>query len=371
VQRAPRPVDEPGAGSPREGRPTAPVPLDLRAVALVTFLVLAVLATAFFARALLLPATIAILLDLLLLPLVRGLQRWHVPRPVAAAVVLAVLAGGAGYVAATVWTPATTWLRTASADLRILEGKLEQLRKPVEEVSRAAAEVERLTEVEGRPSPPEVQVRGRSPGQALLGRIASLALGGAIVFVLLFFLLAFGDTLLERLVKALPTLSKKKTAVRIARATEGQISRYLLTVASINLSLGAAVTLAMMLVGMPNPLLWGVLAATLNFVPYLGPVVCGTVIAFASIVTFPTLGRALVAPLAFAALTTMEGYFVTPIILGRRFRLNIIVLFAWLLLWGWLWGVGGALLAVPMLAVLKIVCDQVASLRPLGEFLGR
>jgi predicted PurR-regulated permease PerM len=122
---------------------------------------------------------------------------------------------------------------------------------------------------------------------------------------------------------------------------------------------------------MPYPALWGVLAGLLNFVPYLGPVVTAGVILIVSLLTFEELGRALVAPILYFAINFTEGSFVTPTVLGRRLTLNPVVVFVGLVFWGWLWGIPGALLAVPLLAVVKIFCDHIEPLSPLGEFLGR
>lgn len=121
---------------------------------------------------------------------------------------------------------------------------------------------------------------------------------------------------------------------------------------------------------MPNPVLWGVMAGLLNFVPYLGAIVGTGVVALVAVLTFDDVGRVLIPPVSYLALTSLEGQFITPTILGRRLRLNPVVIFVWLVFWGWIWGVPGALVAVPMLAAFKIVCDRVENLRPVGDFLG-
>ena len=191
------------------------------------------------------------------------------------------------------------------------------------------------------------------------------------MIVLLYFLLASGDLFLRKLVRVLPRLSDKKRAIEIARQTEGHISTYLSTVTLINIALGLIVGVAMHLVGMPNAILWGVMAGLLNFIPYLGALATAGILAIVSVLTFDSLGRALVAPLLYLAINTVEGYLVTPMLLGRRLTLNPVVIFLGIILWGWLWGIPGALLAVPILATFKIFCDQIEPLAPIGEFLGR
>ncbi|MGH7358694.1 MAG: AI-2E family transporter, partial [Candidatus Rokuibacteriota bacterium] len=157
----------------------------------------------------------------------------------------------------------------------------------------------------------------------------------------------------------------------IARDMEEHISKYLVTMTLINVGLGAAVGGAMRLADMPNPVLWGVTAAVLNFVPYLGPVVTLGMIALVSLLTFEGLDRALVAPALYLGLNALEGYLVTPMLLGRRLLLNPVVIFMGIIFWGWLWGIPGALLAVPIMATFKIFCDHIGPLSPIGEFLGR
>lgn len=125
----------------------------------------------------------------------------------------------------------------------------------------------------------------------------------------------------------------------------------------------------MWLAGMPSPVVWGVMATILNFVPYFGAIVGGIIVGMVALITFPTVEYAVSIPLIYLALTSLEGQFVTPSILGRRLTLNPLVIFVTVVLWGWLWGVPGALLAVPILVTFKVICDNVDSLRPIGEFL--
>jgi predicted PurR-regulated permease PerM len=175
---------------------------------------------------------------------------------------------------------------------------------------------------------------------------------------------------LRKLIKVLPSLSDKKRAVEIARQIETEISAYLATITVINIILGLAVWGIMSMIGLPNALLWGVLAAVTNYIPYLGALVMIGVLAMVGFVTFDSLGQSLMAPGAFVGLNLLESYFLTPMILGRRLTLNPVVIFLGLTFWGWLWGITGAVLAVPIMVVLKIFCDHSETLAPIGEFLG-
>ena len=179
-----------------------------------------------------------------------------------------------------------------------------------------------------------------------------------------------GDLFLQKLIKVLPLLQDKKKAVAIFRETESSISTYLVTVALVNAGLGLVVALVMRLVGMPNPLLWGTLAAVAEFVPYLGATTMLGILSLAGLATFPQLGHAFLVPGSYLAVNLIQANFVTPTVLGRRLTLNPVAILIGLVFWWWLWGVGGAFIAVPLLATFKIFCDHIESLASIGEFLG-
>ena len=366
----PSAAHEPPVATPPEGvRPLAS-PVDVRTVALVGLLVLAVFYTCYLAATLILPLVVALLLNLLLAPLVQGLARFRIPPAVSAllvvAALVAALAGGVYMLA----TPAAQWVEKAPTTMSRVERKLRQFKKPVEQVQRAGEEVQRLTDMDAGARRTTVEVGTPSLTAVLFERTQAVVVGVAVVLVLLYYLLASGDLFLRKLIRAVPRIDALR-AVSIARLLQRDLSRYLLTVTAINLALGALVAAAMHLLGMPNPLLWGVMVAVLNYVPYLGAIVGTGVIALVAVVTFDDVGQLLLAPLVYLVLTCTEGYLLTPMILGRRLTLNPLMILLSLLLWSWLWGIPGAILSVPMLASFKIFCDHVEPLRPVGQFLGR
>lgn len=370
--RRPEPGDGSSAAGTEELKRLLRGPLDVRSVALTGLFVLAVFYTLFLARSFLLPLVLALLLNLLLSPVVRGLGRLHVPQALGAGLVVLLLLGsllGIGYLLV---EPAEEWMEKAPASLARMEAKLTRLKEPVERMSRATEGMERLADVDGEePRSAPVQVERGSLSGALFQRTWEIAAGTAVVLVLLYFLLASGDLFLRKLMHTLPTLDDKKRAVDVSRQLQQDLSRYLVAITLINVVLGVAVGAVMHLLEMPNPMLWGVLATILNFVPYLGAMVGVVVLAGVATLTFDEPVGMLLPPLAYFLLTAAEGYFVTPLVLGRRLTLNPVTILLSLLLWGWLWGIAGAVLAVPMLASVKILCDHVQPLRPLGEFLGR
>ena len=344
--------------------------LEVRSLAITGLLVLAVLYTLYFARAFLLPIVLAVLLDFLLSPIIRTLKRARIPEPLGAALLLLVLLGALGAGIYTLAEPARSWMAKAPQSISRVEARLQELRKPVEQVTRTAEQVEAATEV-GKPGPQEVVLRGPRLSERLFGTTQSLLTGALETIILLYFLLAAGDLFLQKLIKVLPQLKDKKKAVAIARETEASISTYLFTVALVNVGLGIVVTLVMLLIGMPNAVLWGALAALAEFIPYIGATIMLTLLAMAGLVTFPTLGHALLVPGAYLAVNLLQANFISPAVLGRRLTLNPVAILVGLVFWWWIWGVGGAFIAVPLLATFKIFCDHIESLAPIGEFLGK
>jgi predicted PurR-regulated permease PerM len=344
--------------------------MEVRSIAITGLFVLAVLYTLYFARAFLLPIVLAVLLDFLLSPLIRTLKRARIPEPVGAALVLLTLLGAVGLGAYSLADPARQWVARAPESLQKVQLRLRDLRKPVEQVTRTAEQVEAATEV-GKSGPQEVVVRGPRLSERLFGTTQSLLTGALETLILLYFLLAVGDLFLEKLVKVLPQLKDKKKAVAIARETEASISTYLFTVAIVNLLLGVTVALVMLAIGMPNALLWGAMAALAEFIPYIGATILLTTLALAGLVTFQTVGHALMVPGAYLVVNLLQSQFVSPLVLGRRLTLNPVAILVGLVFWWWLWGVGGAFIAVPLLATFKIFCDHIESLAPIGEFLGK
>lgn len=367
------PEPGPTGGTPSVGRLASLLGenADARHVALVGLFVLAVLYTLRFAQAFILPIVLAILLDFLLSPIVRTLRRRGIPEPIGGGIVMLGLIGtlivGAWYLSG----PAAEWIARAPESAATVQRKLHSMRGSVEQVTRAAEQVERATEVTASDGTREVEIKGPGLTKQLFGGTAALLGSLTVILFLTYFLLAVGDLFLQKLVAVLPQFKDKRTAVSIARETEAQISVYLFTSTLINIGVGVVTGVAMWLVGMPNAALWGVVAAVLNFVPYVGAVVNIVILGLAALLTFETPARALVVPGVFFAINMVEGNLITPMIYGKRMRLNTVALFIGLVFWWYLWGIPGAILAVPIMAAIKIVCDHIESLAPVGEFLGK
>lgn len=321
-------------------------------------------------RSIFLPLALAMVLNFLLAPVVRFLKRLGLPTVVGAGLVLSgfLVVVAIGFYGLS--GPASGWIQAAPQALQEVEWKLRGLRGPMEDVEKAAREVEKMADGGEEARQVAVEER-RSLTRAILGQTTQVLAGAGVAFFLLFFLLASGELFLRKLVTVLPRLSQRKKAVTIVRRTEREVSTFLFTMTMINVGLGVVVGGAMFLLGMPNPVLWGVVAMLLNYVPYIGPLVGYIVVGLVALVTFDALGDALMPPLVYFGLNALEGNLVTPTVMGRELSLNPVVILVAVVFWGWLWGIPGALLAVPLLAIVKIAADNIDILRPVGEFLGR
>ncbi len=343
--------------------------------ALGTLAVLAVLYTLQLASAIVLPFVLAIVLYLLLSPLMRILtKRLHLPRALAALILILgvfMLVGGVG---AAISVPASNWVGRAPEALPKLEQKLSFLQEPIGYLQQG---YQKLTDKMGGGS------SGASGGSATPGLSSLTSLGGSIlsgarillgdgftILLLLFFFLSAGDSLLRRLVEVLPTMEDKKRAVEIASEIEENVAGYLATITVMNLLVGALSGLQVWLLGMPDPLLFGTLAFLLNYIPIIGPMTGVLLFFVVGLFTFGNPLYAFVPAGIYLAIHVLEGETITPMLLARRLTLNPVLVIVSLFFWDWMWGVPGALLSVPLLAVAKIVCDRLPGLHALGHMLG-
>lgn len=368
-----RPV-EPGAPVPdlkKTGESLAKP--SARSAALTILAVLGVLYTLYFARSFLVPIAFALLLNLLLSPALRWMARLGVKPPIGAAIIVLALIGaliGSGFALA---NPVQRWAAAAPAALSKAEARLRDLIGPVSQVGKTAEQVERAAgSISGGASDSgSVVVRSdKTLASRVVENAESLAISFLEVMILLFFLLSGGDLFLQKLLKVLPQLGDRLKAVEVARATEAAVSAYLSTAFLLYLAEGIVVGVILWALGMPSPVLWALLIVILEFVPYLGAAVLVTVLTIAGLTAFESLGRALLIPASFLTVNLIQANILWPMLLGHRLTLNPVAIFLGLTFFYWIWGVPGAFLAVPLLATFKILCDHVASLAAVGEFLG-
>jgi predicted PurR-regulated permease PerM len=339
-------------------------------------ILLGAIAFLYFARPVILPVFLACVAGMTLKPLIRWLSYCRIPPALSAAVVLCLLVAGVAIGFMQLGRPTLLWINEAPQHMTELRQRVQRLMPPGARFREAAAAVSNLgaTEAEKKEEQkqtPTVQVKDNHSSASLINWTENLFVGVGETLVLLYLLLASGDLFLQKFVRVMPTLRDKKRAVDISHEVQQNISNYLFSVSLINLGLGLLVCGGLYFMGVPNAAMWGVFVAVLNFVPYFGPVAGVIVLGGVGLLTFDTLWKSLLPPAWYLLLHLLEASFITPVLLGRRFTLNPVVIFVSLIFWTWLWGVPGALLSVPILVSIKVVCDRVPSLSSVSELLTR
>jgi predicted PurR-regulated permease PerM len=345
-------------------------PADIKSVALTGLFILAVFYTMYFMRAMLLPLALALLLSYLLVPLVRVLAKLRIRPLFGAGIVLLGLIGAIGYGVSLLSEPAAAWIEKAPYSLHQFQQKLLPLKKPIEKVAQATGEIDKLTAPEEPQAKPQTVVVKRSAlAELFFTQGPEFVASAVVMLILLYFLLAYDGVFLTKIIRITPRLGDKKRAVSMMREIETQISRYLLTITTINICLGIAVGTTVHFLGLRNPIMWGVMVAALNFVPYLGALTGIICMTLGAVLSFDSLGYALILPASYLLIAILEGNFITPMVLGRSLTLNPILILVSLAFWGWMWGISGMILAVPILATFKILCDHVEPMAPISEFM--
>ncbi len=338
---------------------------------LVILATLGVMTSLYMLKAIMLPTTIAFMLALTFRPVVRRMRRYKFPDPVSAGLILivvfALLIAGVLYLSG----PARTWLASIPTHVDILQDKLSGVIKNFKSFAEMTEQVTNIgaAEQEANPVPVAIAPSRLSSGVAFLSNTGDIVGKILLVVGLTYFFLAFGDSLLNNVLKVIDTYSMKKRTVEVIYDIEKGIASYLFLVTMINAGLGIVTGIAMWALGLPNPALWGVLAFLFNFIPVFGGLVEIVVLALVSLLTFDSLLYALLPPLVFALLMGIESNLITPPMLGRSMSLNPILVFLALIFGGWFWGIGGAFLAIPLLAAAKIAFDKYDRTRPLATLL--
>jgi predicted PurR-regulated permease PerM len=328
---------------------------------------LAVFAALYVASSVILPIVLAFVLKLLLQFAVELLERLHLPRPVGALVVILLVAGVLAGLVTALSGPASTWAQKLPQGIPRLEAHLMVLKRPIEGMQTIIQQAEQATETPGEGR--SVAIRDSGLSSALLAGTRTLVDGLFTTVLVLYFLLVSGDIFLRRLVEILPKFGDKRQAVDISQQIEKDIAAYLVTITAMNAAVGVATAAAMYFCGLGDPLLWGAVAFLLNYLPIVGPLFGTGIFLLAGLLTFDSLGWALLPPALYFGIHLVEGQTLTPMLIARRFTLNPVLVIVSLVFWFWMWGVPGAILAVPLLAIFKIVCDRLRPLMALGHFL--
>lgn len=340
------------------------------------------------AQPLLVPIAVAIVLTFVLATPVRMLRRYGVPEVVGAAILVGALLGSSTLVISMFVGPATQWWERAPFTLVQIMDKLDQLRStipglappppppPASAPAPGTRAARNAPAAPAAPAPPpadpirdKIASEGLALTGAVLGRSLSFTISALATVILLYFLLASEHWMLSRTVEAIPRRRTRALVLARVRSAQREIGHYLAAVGIINACVGVATGLAIAYLGLPNPVMWGTVAAVLNFIPYIGPMMVVALLLLAGFLTFGTAGAVMAPPVAFLLIHAVESNFVTPWFVGRRLTLSPISVFISVMFWGWMWGIAGALIAVPMLVGLRSFCKRNRRLRLIGAFL--
>ena len=346
-----------------------PLPSDAQTFFLGGLFALGVFAVLYLASAIILPVVLAFVLSLLLQPAVRLLGRVHLPRAVGALLTVFLVIGVLAGLVAALSVPAATWAERLPEGIPRLQAHLQVIKGPIDALQKVIQRAEQVADAP--PSQGSIVSVRRDLGLtgALFAGTRSVLDGLFTTVLVLYFLLVAGNIFLRRIVEILPTFTNKRQAVDISQQIQEDISGYLVTITAMNAAVGVTTAAAMYLCGLGDPLLWGTIAFLLNYIPILGPLFGVGIFVLVGMLSFENLWWALLPPVLYFGIHLAEGETLTPMLLARRFTLNPVLIILSLVFWFWMWGVIGAILAVPMLAILKIISDRLRPLKALGHFL--
>jgi predicted PurR-regulated permease PerM len=346
-----------------------PLPSDPQTFFLGGLFALGVFAVLYLASAIILPVVLAFVLNLLLQPAIRLLGRAHLPRAIGALLTVFLVIGVLAGLVAALSVPAATWAERLPEGIPRLEAHLQFIKGPIDALQKVIQRAEQVADAP--PSQGSIVSVRRDLGLtgALFAGTRSVLDGLFTTVLVLYFLLVAGNIFLRRIVEILPTFTNKRQAVDISQQIQEDISAYLVTITAMNAAVGIATAAAMYLCGLGDPLLWGTIAFLLNYIPILGPFFGICIFVLVGMLSFESLWWALLPPVLYFGIHLVEGETLTPMLLARRFTLNPVLIILSLVFWFWMWGVIGAILAVPMLAILKIISDRLRPLKALGHFL--
>lgn len=341
--------------SKAEETPSAP---QLRNRLQIAIVVILTLYTCAIAEAVIVPVLIAMLFGLMLAPPVRLLERSRVPRALSSLLLVLLTIAIIGGAISALASPARAWVGRMPDALGRIESVMKDLRRPFQMATEASRELGKITQM-GDTAPVRVVDSGPSPFAAALSAAPAVIGGIVITIVLTFLFLLHGDELLRKFVTLAPHLRAKRDLVEATRTAQSEISMYVITVTLINAGLGLVTALALWLLHVQDPLLWGGVAALLNYAPFIGPMVTAAALLVVGFAEAPTPALALAPPAAFLFLHLLEGQLLTPHLVGRRLALDPVMVFITMLVLGWMWGVAGFLLAVPLLTCAKILGERI------------
>jgi predicted PurR-regulated permease PerM len=340
---------------------------------LAAILALLVLYACAVAATLIVPVLVALLLSLLLAPAVRVLSHAGLPRSIGSVLVLGCVLAALIAALSSLVEPAREWLADAPRAVAKIERAMQSLQQPLQRASEAGERIAELTEGGGDGRRRQERVVEAAPSQLAQALRATPAVLTSLMITLIlsFIFLLHGDDLLRKLVEIAPKLRVKKEIVLATRSAQHDLSVYVLSITVINIGVGALTALGLWWLGVPTPLLWGSIAALFNYAPYIGPAAMLVVLTLVGFGHYDNAWDALLLPGLFLLLNIAEGQLFTPLTVGRRMALDPVVVFVGLVTLGWLWGVAGILLALPLMTCLRIIAEHVSGWETLAKILRR
>lgn len=375
-----------GADIPEPGACALRTSMTVSRVSLAVLAVLAVIFALHWAKAVFIPLMLGVMISYALSPAVNLMHKWHVPRVIGAAVMLLAIVSGFSFTVYSLGDDANKMIETLPEAMRKLRVSLLTQRgtseSTIDKVQKAATQIEEAASESGPPAPTTprgvMRVQIEKPRLDITdylwtGTKGAIAFSGQIVMILFlaYFIMVSGNTFRLKMVKITgPTLSKKKITLQVLDDINEQIQRYILVQIFTSILVGVATWLAFLWIGLEHAAIWGIAAGIFNSIPYVGPVIVTGGTLLAGFLQFGTLSMALLIGGVSLVITSLEGYLLTPWLTSRAGRMNPLVVFIGVLFWGWLWGAWGLLLGIPIIMIIKAVCDRVEDLKPVGELLG-
>ncbi len=331
--------------------------------------VFALLTACWAAAEILVPVVLAFVLKLVFSPVMRFLESLRVPRVLAALMIIFALLGGCLSIGSALATPAEKWAQQLPRTMDIIENRMEDVNSHIAPLQNVLNEAEKIGARVSSEKTVTVQVDGSGWKDTVFKKTGRFIIGFAEMLLVLFYLLAAGDTFLRRTVEILPRYRDKKQAIAIATQIERDISGYLLTITFMNALVGIATTIVMHLCGLSDPILWGVMAFVLNYIPVAGPLACTVMFLIVGTSTEANMQAGLMPAIAYFGIHILESEVLTTFLLARQFTLNPVLVMLGLIFFFWIWGVPGVILATPIIAITKIIFDNINSLKPMGHFM--
>ncbi len=347
-------------------------PQIVTAICLTILSVIAICAALMTASTFLMPIAVALVFSVILAPICGRIEWFRIPRPIAALFAL-ILAGALVWVAfSLIAQPASRWFENAPTIIDRAERQLKKLQAPLKPITDISKEMQNLNIVPTPTTPASRTVVMAQPAltQSIFASAQTAIVQTGFVFLLAYFFLITREEFRSKIIIFQPRLADRVRTARAFRDIERRVSGYIVTFSLINVVVGVGTGLACWQLGLPEPAMWGGLAAVFNFVPFLGPVIMMALLGLAGLATFDTLVDASFPVLAFMAISFLEANIITPTIVGRRMTLNPLAIILAVSFWIWIWGPIGGVIALPLLIMFKVICDHTPPLRVVGALIG-